>query len=449
MQCFYTDGFVQSVQSMKNTGMAFIAFVVTLLALAGSMKARSSRFQAEVLKIADHTRYREITDIEELKVGGHLVRKAVLAKKQLVGLPHGMDLEYSDPEPTVPPQWKWLMPRSDDCITIWAAPGEAGASLQAKIRLPEKTSRWYRKLFYLGRYGGSAWYGYMSIYDFANIEKDLPMSGEDVIAAEIHGCGVADFDMATSRSCEFLLGEEGSKALPAIDTAIALRLPQRRMLVSSMHGCKDPVVIKWLISRSFSQDSEVVVEARDALLRNPVPEASELYLKWLAAEAGSKDVSLILHACLEVKATEAVPYADRILASPPSFDNYREALGLCRLAAGRPAIPPAMLEQQKQVTHFGYRCSSNSPGRDFEPGKVKEAQTEILKSNDAEAAAVVGLTLALHRTKGDAQIINEAGIDILKQLPGGQAKKLVSLLVKHSSASWEAENIAAIGRRLN
>jgi hypothetical protein len=411
-------------------------------------KAESDLFEAQVRRICELTRY-ELQSVDEVKLAGLPARKATLARTtwELKSVPQSADLGRRLLNDVLKlPESERLkhMNRFDEYIEIWAAPESAGDSLRSRLKASEKPQRWYRELFYLGKDRGYAWYGDMTIYDFVNVEKALALVGDDLIAAEIRGCAVDDVGSATANSSEVLLGEEGAKALKAIDRSIAAQSACRDKLVASMYNSRDPLVVKWLVAQSQSTDAIVAAAARRSLLQNPRIEASDLYVKWLSEAPASRDVFYELNACLTVRAGKAGPYAERILSAPGSIQEYRCALELARLASGRPGIPESMLEQERQIASCGYQF-----GRDFDPAKVQEARDGILKNRDVEAAAAVGMTLALRTLKGGAAAINDAGTAILQQLPNGSGKKLAALLARTARAGWQTERILEIDRLLN
>ena len=116
------------------------------------------------------------------------------------------------------------------------------------------------------------------------------------------------------------------------------------------------------------------------------------------------------------------------------------------VAAGKPGIPKAMLDAERDIVTFGYASGSK-----LDLGKVKQAEKVILGDPDIDSTAAVALTLAVTFFKGDTRPIQDAGIDILRQLPDDRGKRLVALLAKTCQADTygRKDAIDAVNRALN
>jgi hypothetical protein len=333
------------------------------------------------------------------------------------------------------------MNRFDDHIQIWGVelPAKAEPYDKAGLVAAAEPHRQHRELFYLGRDKNFAWYGFMPIYDFADLERRLSLKGEDVLPALVRGMAVEDLGSCTANSCRLLLGMEGARALKVIDDAIAARLPQRARLVAAMDRSRDEAVTRWLIGLLASTDSDVARAARGALLSYPREEAAPLYAKWLAEGAGQRHVTRELEACRQMKVAEAASSLPKVLAAPPSVKEYRLALEMSHELAGEPAMPADALAAEKRIYKFGF---GGRPG--FSQRKVGEAVDAILAAAPAEDAAAIGMSLAVATTKGDYRVVRQAGVQILRRVPGGEGKRLATLLARTSRVGgWQAELVKA------
>jgi hypothetical protein len=227
--------------------------------------------------------------------------------------------------------------------------------------------------------------------------------------------------------------------LNVIDDAIAARLPQRARLVAAMGRSPHEAVTRWLIGLLASTDSDVAGAARNSLLGWPREEANPLYAKWLAEGAGQRDVTRELAVCRRMKVAQAASSLPKVLAAPASVHEYRLALEMSHELAGKPAMPADALAAEKRIHKFGF---GGRPG--FDQGEVDVAVETILDAAAAEDAAAIGMSLAVYTTKGDTKAIRQAGVQILRRVPGGEGKRLATLLARTNRvAGWQAELVKA------
>jgi hypothetical protein len=407
-------------------------------------------FKQEVEKIAQALNYKDGLRIHRIMLNSRPVSSAILWRTtwRLRSYPQSRDLSTQMESAAMKlPEADRLksMNRFDDHIQVWgvAQPAKAGPDGKAGLIPADVPHRQHRELFYLGGDKNFAWYGLMPIYDFVFLEQKLLLKGEDVLPALVRGMAVEDLGGCTANSCQGLLGQEGAGALKAIDNTIADRLPQRARLVGAMSSSRDAAVTRWLINLVASTDAEVARAARQTLLWSPRAEAAPLYVKWLAEGVGQREVAQELRACREVRATQATLLLPKVLAAPASVHEYRQALEMSHERAGKPAIRQDLLAAEKQIQEFGY-----GSGPRFDQKKVDEAVNTILAAGAPEDAAAVGMSLAIYTTKGDTRAIRQAGVEILRRLPGGEGKRLANLL-ERTNRSWQAEAVKAVARAVD
>lgn len=198
---------------------------------------------------------------------------------------------------------------------------------------------------------------------------------------------------------------------------------------------------KALLAWAASEDAAVAGAARRALLDAPRPSARALYGSWLAADAGKGPVAAILNAILvtsgqvsdkasggargEMPAGVSAEVLGRVMAAPESVKEYRLAFALLRGLAGRP-VSKVLLDAEGLLLRAGSRGAEAAKAEEQVAGGVQV----ILSCGDPEAAAVVGLSLAMIRLKGGHPRVSDAGIAVLRKLPGKAGEKLVTHLAR-------------------
>jgi hypothetical protein len=377
------------------------------MTLAGGVKTQSIVFRETLWELKDEP--------QSVDASGRMEREAMK-------LPEAERLE--------------LMNRIDDHIQIWIVPlkGEpkVGANLKAALPPNPQPHEHFREMAYLGQGHGYAWYMYAPIYARTFVQEKLGLQGgEDPLAAAVRGTTVEDRGMCTRNSCAGLLGAAGPRAFPYIEKAIAEGHPLRCRMVSELRVATDLRVTEWLVRQTRSPGRDVARTAKVTLIWSPRKEAAALYLKWLEESAGKKTedwpndgAQRLLMACKEAGATGIEKILPRVLESPTSLWEYRAAFLMQRELAGRP-VAKAMLDAEAAILKTGYAGNTEN-----NLDKVQEAVKTILAADDAEAAATIGLCLATWSTKANTGAANEAGREILRQVPGDKGKSLAALLAR-------------------
>ena len=404
-------------------------------------------FEQQAKKIAETLGYKDGLQIEQNPLNGKPSYSAILTR--IVWTSKNMSQFVEPAEVQVAhmklPEAERLkfMNRHDDHIQLWAVVQAAKAgSDKAGMVLTKTTHQYYREIFYLGGNQGFDWYGFMTVYDFANVEKKLSLQGEDILPILIRNMTVKDPDgsTGTSYSCFRMFGEQGVKAIPFIDKAIADRSPQQYGMIGAMTFCTDKAVTQWLMGLVDSPDAKVTIHARWALLNPPRKEAADLYVKWLAENIGKREVLNELMACWKVNLNGTAALLPKILASPAGFYDYSTALKMTHELAGKPGMPKELDAARQEISEFG----DNAPWREtknYDPEKVRRAVETILRAEDPRDAAITGLGIALIGGKGGVgPATHEAGVEILRRTPNGEGKRLVRLLVQtaRNDVCWDA-----------
>ncbi|MBE3132530.1 MAG: hypothetical protein IMZ55_03585, partial [Acidobacteria bacterium] len=166
---------------------------------------------------------------------------------------------------------------------------------------------------------------------------------------------------------------------------------------------------------------------------------------------GRKDPDDSHKRCQLVRACQKFPTPglDAVLRqaaqSPCGPRDYVEAFQALREIAG-PPIPKELAEARREIDLQSANAVRHTLVRDpqgnwirrhvgdpYDQKKVDAAVTAILASPDHEAAAAIGLELAMYSAKGSTELqlnMRCAGLAILRGLPDGKGRQLVSHLQK-------------------
>jgi hypothetical protein len=420
---------------------------LSLLILAGILatgcgEARNdeqqSAFEQQIRKIAKLLDYNDGIRIEQVQVNGAPANSAILSRVDWTFKTMDQRGWYVPPARGVSPEQheaavhKLMKPGDEltryyDHIQIWAlAKPVKGGFLDKRCLAPTTLPhRGERHLLFLGEERGLKWYGYVTLGQFVSVEKGLSLRGEDIVPILVRD------------NYAELIGAIGPPALAAIDKAITDRLPQRADLVKGMRRSQDEAVTKWLVHLLTSRDHDVAQAARSALLMEARKEATDFYVRWLAEGAGKRSVESELRVCRKLKARAAAASLPKVLAAPASLDEYRLALEMSHEFAGRPAVPATLLAAEKEILESGY----NNRTEPEQMAIVERAVHTILTAGDPEDAAAIGMSMAVFTSKGGPGKIRVAGMQILRDLPGGEGKRLAKLLATTNRQEYRAMEI--------
>lgn len=350
-----------------------------------------------------------------------------------------------------------FMRRTDNDVQLWVVEKgkvrTSGVEKKKAIHPKETKNEYYREVIYLGEDEGLMWFGYMPISQWMAVQKKLSLEGgEDPCHVALRGLAVKDTTHAMF-ACPELLSNAGVRALPLIEEAIAAKNPQREMAICAMRGNEEEIV-DFMIKHSSSTDPVVAKAARGSLLGRRLKKLEKFYLRWLDEGAGKRPVRWELSLCAEFKTKEAAPILPRILSSPTSVEEYWDALCFSRALAGG-SIPPELLKAEDAIGRHG--CTTSG---EYDEEKVSEAVEVLSNHSDHEAAAAIGVVLALqgdHAAKGQALTENNwpvrrSGVQVLRRLPGDAGRKLVELLARTATegntSATSPENLRKLRDRL-
>lgn len=308
------------------------------------------------------------------------------------------------------------MDRFDDYTQLWSVflKDSPEADERLKILPPPnpKSHRYYRERAFLGTGKGRAWYTHMPVYDWIYLQKQLGFKGgEDPLAAAEKAVTVDDLRSMTRNSAEAILTAGGTRAIPYLKQL--LTSTNFGIALRALAPMQEREATALLIETATGTNPARAADARYMLESYPRAEAEGLYLKWIEEDAGRQSVARLLAAGEMVAPKKLAPFLPRIVESPKSIFEFRHAFELSRSLGGKP-IPAPLLRLEQDIKHFGYASSTN-----FDQRRVSQIVSQVLKSGDVEAAAVIAISLATAVTKGDWHPANRAGRNILRGLPNG------------------------------
>lgn len=350
------------------------------------------------------------------------------------------------------------MNRFDDFIQIWLFPlnqhPEPDVRLKESLVPAVRPHRYHRELAFLGKGDGYAWFGYMPIYDWTDLQQRLHLEGgDDALLAQVRGLSIADQGGMTRNSAEPRLVMAGAKAIPYLEPLLNIKVQGKEIAFDEMDAraplpqaqpasshyaialqmlgqIKDPASTPILLKAAQSRAPAIAEAGRRALEFYPRTEAGPLYLQWLDQDAGKVEVFSLLRAAEQVAPKKLGPYLARVLQTPRSVHEFRLAFELSRSLAGKP-IPETLLSLEQEIKTAGYASGTN-----YSQARVDDAVRRIVAMNDVEAEGVVGVSLATATTKGNWLPANQAGLAILKALPNNYGISLAQRVSESIGDDW-------------
>ena len=307
------------------------------------------------------------------------------------------------------------------------------------ILTPEdKPNKYHRELAFLGVKDGLAWFSYSPIYYWVFIQRELGFTGgDDPIAAAIRGTIIDDTGCMTRNSCYPIISDAGTKAIPYLENAIKENHSELYYLIWAFYSM-EPGAVKWLMLQTVSTNHIIATASRQNLIFRPRKEAIQLYLKWLSDDAGKKDVTEILKDCRTLEVHDIKEPLLKVLSSPYSVYEYRIAFEMRRELVGKP-VPKELIDAEKKICKLGFGRKE-----EIDTLKLSDLIDVIVKSNDYDAAAAIGISLATFFTKGNVDSIRESGITILSSLPNGKGLILARLICKTCNDEFLKEEMKTI-----
>jgi hypothetical protein len=316
-------------------------------------------------------------------------------------------------------------------------------------------------LAFLGIGQGYAWYGYMPIYYWTDLQERLNLAGgEDALAAQVRALSIDDTNGMTRNSAEPRLVTAGVRAIPYLRPLLNFKAQGKEINFEVLDA---PFATPGITPEPASPHYQRVLymlaridgfKAADTLFKavqSPVPamaegarralefyprvEAASLYLRWLDQDAGKTNVFSLLRAAAQFEPKQLGPYITRILEKPRSVQEFRLAFEISRTNASK-TIPAQMLVLEQEIETFGYVS-----GGHYNQAKVDECVKRIVDLGDTEAAGVIAMSLLSARTKGDLGPANDAGVSILKALSKEHGLDLAQRLVGTLSDEWVTQKL--------
>ncbi|KKO03630.1 hypothetical protein LCGC14_0095580 [marine sediment metagenome] len=347
-------------------------------------------------------------------------------------------------------QWRQSLDQATHVyVQFWCVPladyAKAGAELQKRLR-PHRRNGRRAEIVHLGNGQNYAVFACLPQMRWPVLQQRLKLAGgADPIDAAMTLLQRIDAKSDLAALCYQTLALRGAESIEAVEYLIAIGSPHRSGAIRAMQTCDSADVTDWLIGLVASEDRLVFRAARRALLDRPRQQARALYVSWLAQRAGKTSVEAELEACAAVGATEAAAPLATVLRKPFRLREFLRALWLRRELTGHPISPQlqAAAEQVKQLA--GPHRSEAETKR-----QAIQAVEAIAAANDTEAAAVIGVELAVLRTRrsGGSSVVNRAGLYILQHLPDGAGEKFVRQVAATCAAPQDVRRLQAIAIHL-
>ncbi len=318
-----------------------------------------------------------------------------------------------------------IMNRTDNHTQMWfvrlADHPEAGAGLKSVLPPNSQGNEYHCEVAFLGKASGCAWFGFMPIYEWILLQRELGFrEGDDPLPAAARGLSIEDRGSMTANGAEGILVTAGARSLPWLKPVLAGTNYSRALRVLSLIPNQDATDV--LLKYAYANDPEIAARARYYTIIQPRADAEKFYFEWLERDAGRVDVLNLLRACAKVNKPRLAPFLPRVLAAPHSIHELRLAFELSRSLAGK-EIPADLLQAEETIKRHGYKSGPN-----FNQQKVDEAVAGLVGADDVDSAACIGLSLALATTKGDWRAANEAGCVILQSLPNQRGRQMAKTL---------------------
>jgi len=315
-------------------------------------------------------------------------------------------------------------------IDLVLFPSEQHAPADFKSRIPWEDLEQQRFACpaYLGDGHGFAWFGLMPIERQFFLREQLGLDGgDDPLQVAAEGLGAEDpgtVNRPTAHFCARQLEDAGEQAIPYLEQVIGGANDYAAQLAVKTLGAIPGDQTTGLLRAYHGSVNQTLADgAEGGLCKKPYREAAkDAYLDMLERRSHAGELHRqAAEACVEFGWKEAVPRLEVVCARPHNYWHYRFAFESKRAIEGNPA-PPAP----------GYIAD------------LEEAKAAILACEDKEAAVLWALELVLDDPKGGAPKRNQAGRDVLAQLPQDVSKPIVVHLAHNLGDYEERERIATL-----
>ncbi len=307
-------------------------------------------------------------------------------------------------------------------VLVAIQPNKAPATLKSRIKWQKSNSPYHTRDVCLGEGHGYVWFtrGTINLQDYVRGQLKLE-GGDDRIQLVIDGLAVEDSGSNTSNSCQHMVEQFGDRALPYVERAIERSgddNPWR--IVGSLAYIRTQRATALLTKLAGSEDRDLRLAAYYALIHRPIRKsARQTYIEMLRRH---RYVDQVCQACIEFKWREALPVLRDVIKQPRNLRELETAIRTRRILEGKP-ISEALLKADQTLR------SLTRADREPETEKqIRAAYDLLVDSDDAEAANLAALSLALFVYKGSTAAVRAAGIEILVARPEESTMEFLTTL---------------------
>lgn len=418
------DGDVLYVPSGAGYTPAILSTEVeNLLAASPSVKATASG-PASVRQLADqlaaHINPWKVHAVDEqptLLVDGHPGFRIVLRNtwKHYIGNPQQVALPRQ-PQAGEPDNEDWESRYEDWELALFPThAGKASPELRSRIPWQKSNSQYHTRDVCIGEGHGYVWFTRGTIYYQDSVRTKFGLrGGDDRLQILTDGTTVVEPSAHTAGSCKYLLAQAGDAALPYIDAAVQrLQHSQNELktwhLIGTLAGIRTDSATEMLITLGNSDISNIRRAAEYALIHGALRKPAKLlYYRMLK---NHRYFDHICKAIVDYEWKDALPLLREVQEEASAFREYR-VLCETRRAIEDDPVSQTLLDAEKSVRLISRRDREEATNREIErAGKV------LVESEDAEAASLIALSIALTRFKGTNEELRAAGRTILRSRP--------------------------------
>lgn len=312
--------------------------------------------------------------------------------------------ELEDPGEARHEDWEFVL--------IPLLPKRARAELKTKIPWQESNSPYHTRDVCLGEGLGYVWYTRGTLYGQEEVRTKLKLDGgDDRLQLAMDGLLVKDEGTNTGNSCLHIPAKFGDRALPYVERTIAQARPGDELwrVVGCLAFIHTERSTKLLLKLFDSPVNDIQHAAQYALIHKPFrPAAKRAYLDMLRRQIS---IEAACPACAEFQWKEAVPILRDVIASPRYLTYIRHAIPVRRSLENLP-IAQELLDAEQTLL----KSTSKDPSPELRQ-QLDAARRLLIQTEDAEAANMIAVLLAVKVFKGDGTPVREAGLEILRSRP--------------------------------
>jgi len=315
-------------------------------------------------------------------------------------------------------------------VLVPTEPSKAPASLKSSIPWQPSNSPQFTRDICLGEADGYVWFTRGTIPLQHSVRTLLQLQGgDDPIQIAADGLLVEDAGTNTANSCIHILAYYSDRAVPYVEATIqeALRIKRDPWhAVMGLRGIQTDAATDVLLRLYNSGDDQLRRPAGYALIHTPYRSSAKMaYLKMLEEHTSVEYVS---EACVEFGWADAIPRLQGIVDHPKNLREYQNALHAKRRLEERP-IAQELLDAQESLRQGASEEDVESQRQ------LAAARRTLIASDDAEAANLAALSLALYVNKSDVSDVRAMGLEILKLRPRDETLSFLRSLAERIDAS--------------